>query len=182
MIGFKFRNIHSSSFNVGAKSIDRSVIPGRRKNEFVIPGRHGTLNFGGNTYEPRPIGVELGIFKNASFNELREKARELAKWLSGDGVLIFDDEPDKVYQASLYDYVGIEQIERLPMGRMEVIFECQPFAESLEYNQVNQDVSAIPTELELEVKGTAETPCIITIKNIGTTTIQNISITRKAAI
>ena len=183
MIGFTFRNIHSSSFKIGARSIDRSVIPGRRKNEFIIPGKHGTLNFGNNTYETRPIPVEIGLVKNASFTELRESARDIAKWLSGDGYLIFDDEPDKAYQASLYEYVGIEQLQGIAAGVSTVIFECQPFAESLEYRQVNiPNITTKPYNIPLTVNGTSESCCIITIKNTGTTNINNITLRRKAAI
>ena len=63
MIGFTFRNIPSSNFNIGVKSDDRSLIPELRKNEFVIPGRHGTVDFGLNTYEKRPISLKIGLMK-----------------------------------------------------------------------------------------------------------------------
>lgn len=183
MIGFTFRNIHSSTFDIGVKSDDRSLIPELRRNVFVIPGRHGTIDFGLNTYEIRPISMRIGLVKNANWNELRLNARDIARWLSGKGMLIFDDEPDKAYQASVYGYVGIEQIELLPMGTLGVVFECQPFAESLEYRQVNiPGTTSKPYEVSLDVKGTSETCCIITIKNIGATDIKNITIRRKAEI
>ena len=183
MIGFTFRNTHSSNFKIGAKSIDRSIIPAKRKNEFVIPGRHGTIDFGTHTYETRPISVEIGLIRNSSFGELRESARQIAKWLSGEGLLIFDDEPDKAYQASVYDYIGLEQIELIPAGRLNVVFDCQPFAESLEYRQVNiPNITTKPYEIPLNVNGTSETCCIITIKNNGTTNVNNITIVRKAGI
>jgi len=182
MIGFKFRNIHSSNFKIGARSIDRSLIPELRKNEFIIPGRHGTIDFGLNTYEKRPIQVEIGLVKNATFEDLRKSARDIARWLSGKGMLIFDDELDKSYDASVYSYVGIEQLTKMPAGKITVVFECQPFAESLEYRQVNTTLSSKPSNVELTVNGTAKTGCIITIKNTGTIDINNISITRKAAI
>ena len=63
MIGFTFRNIHSSTFGIGVRSVDRSLIPELRRNEFTIPGRHGTLDFGLNTYEKRPIQVRIGLLK-----------------------------------------------------------------------------------------------------------------------
>lgn len=183
MIGFTFRNIHSSTFNIGVKTDDRSLIPELRRNEFVIPGRHGTVDFGLNTYEKRPIQIQIGLMKNTNWNQLRLKARDIAKWLSGKGMLMFDDEPDKAYDASLYNYVGIEQIELLPMGLLTVTFECQPFAESLEYRQVNiPNIITKPYEIPLSVSGTSETCCIITIKNTGTTNVSNITIRRKAAI
>lgn len=183
MIGFTFRNTHSSSYNIGARSIDRSVIPARRKNEFIIPGRHGSIDFGSNTYETRLIALEIGLVDNKNFETLRASARDIARWLSGDGMLIFDDEPDKAYQASLFEYVGIEQVQLIPAGRLSVVFECQPFAESLEYRQVNiPSITTSPYEVPVQVDGTSETGCIITIKNNGTNNISGITIRRKAAI
>ena len=183
MIGFTFRNIHSSTFGIGVKSLDRSLIPALRKNEFTIPGRHGTIDFGLNTYEKRSIQVKIGLLKNTDWIELRKKAREIAKWLSGKGMLIFDDEPDKAYDAAVYNYVGLEQIDLLPAGLLEVTFECQPFAESLEYRQVYvPSITTKPFNVKVNVAGTAETGCIITIKNIGQTNIEGIIITRKVAI
>ncbi len=183
MIGFTFRNIHSSFFGIGVKSVDRSLIPELRRNEFTIPGRHGTIDFGLNTYEKRPIRTWIGLLKNADWQALREKAREIASWLSGKGMLIFDDETDKAYDAAVYSYVGIEQIELLPAGLLEVVFECQPFAESLEYQQTNvPGITTKPYNITANVAGTSETCCIITIKNLGDSNIEGITITRKVAI
>lgn len=182
MIGFKFRNIHSSEFDIGVKSDDRSLIPELRKNEFVIPGRHGTIDFGLNTYEKRQIKMQIGLMKNANWEALRQKARDIAKWLSGKGMLIFDDEQDKAYQASVYGYVGIEQIKLLPMGTFNVIFECQPFAESINYKQENKEITTNNYEIQVNAEGTAEACCIITIKNLGNEIIDDITITRKVAI
>lgn len=182
MIGFTFRNQHSGSFSVGARSIDRSLIPELRKNEFTIPGKHGAVDYGLNTYAKRPIGIQLGLMRNADHNALRLKARDIAKWLSGKGLLIFDDEPDKAYDAAVYSYVGIDQIRLLPAGTLSIDFECQPFAESLNYRQVNTEITDSNTEVPVDVYGTAEAPCIITIKNIGVTPISGITIRRKVAI
>lgn len=183
MIGFTFRNIHSSTFGIGVRSVDRSLIPELRRNEFTIPGRHGTIDFGLNTYEKRPIQVSIGLLKNADWEALRANAREVARWLSGKGYLVFDDEPDKAYDAVVYGYVGIEQLELLPTGLLTVTFECQPFAESLEYRQVNiPSITEKPYNIVANVAGTAETCCIITVKNIGDSNIEGITITRKVAI
>ena len=86
MIGFTFRNIHSSTFRIGVKSVDRSLIPELRRNEFTIPGRHGTLDFGLNTYEKRPIQVRIGLLKNADWQTLRAKARDVARLAEKYGI------------------------------------------------------------------------------------------------
>lgn len=184
MIGIKFRNIHSSTFKIGVKSVNRSVLPGLRKNEFTIPGRHGTIDYGLNTYEKRNIPVKINVAESITFEELRDMVRDIAQWLSGKGVLIFDDEPDKAYQASVYESVDADQLlECLPYEAFTVTFECQPFAESLEYQGVNiPHITTQTKEISLIVNGTAETCCIITIKNTGITNINNITIRRKAAI
>lgn len=180
MKGFTFANIHSSSFNLYVRSDNRTISPSLRKNEFVIPGRHGTIDFGGNTYEPRNITMELILVRD-TMEELRIQARDIAQWLSKSGLLIFDDELDKAYQAKVYENIDIEEIKAY--GRSQVTFECQPFAESLEYRQVNiPNITTKPYEIPLNINGTNETCPIITIKNTGTSTIQDITITRKAEI
>lgn len=180
MIGFTFANTHSSELGVYMKSVNRTITPSLRKNEFVIPGRHGTIDFGLNTYENRFITIELNLIKN-TLQDLRQQVRDVAKWLSKEGNLIFDDEPDKAYKAKVYDEIDLEQL--VTSGVTDITFECQPFAESLEYRQVNiSNITTKPYSVPLTVNGTSESCPIITIKNTGSTTIKNITITRKAMI
>ncbi len=182
MIGFTFRNIHSSVYNIGVKSDDRSLLPELRKNEFFIPGRHGTVDFGLNTYEKRIISVEIGLLKNADWATLRASARDVADWLSGKGRLVFDDEPTRAYNASVYDPIGITQIQALPSGIISVSFECQPFAEDINYNQSLTTLSASPQDIAITSAGTQETPCLIYITNKGLTDIVGVKILRKGEI
>lgn len=63
----------------------------------------------------------------------------MAEWLSGEGLLVFDDEPEKAYSAKVVGGISIEQIA--VTGTCEVRFLCKPFAESLRYNQ--QDVKSV---------------------------------------
>ncbi len=180
MKGFTFANIHSSTYELYVRSDNRTITPALRKNEFVIPGRHGTLDFGNNTYEPRFITMELFLVRK-TMEDLRKQARDIAQWLSKSGLLVFDDEPDKAYQAKVYNNIDIEEIAAY--GKSMVTFECQPFAESLEYRQVNvPSITDNAHEIEVNVSGTAETCCIITIKNNGTSNINNITLVRKAEV
>ncbi len=180
MKGFTFANIHSSTYELYVRSDNRTIAPALRKNEFVIPGRHGTLDFGNNTYEPRFITMELFLVRK-TMEDLRKQARDIAHWLSKSGLLVFDDEPDKAYQAKVYNNIDIEEIAAY--GKSMVTFECQPFAESLEYRQVNvSSITGNAHEIKVNVSGTAETCCIITIKNNGTSDINNITLIRKVAI
>lgn len=188
MTGFKFRNTHSDSFGLGVKNIDRTLLPRKRNDEFTIPGRHGTLVFGDGIYDKRYVRMELYIINDlecedgGNWTDFREKVRGVASWLSGSGLLIFDDEPDKAYNAEIYEDVGLSEWENYPVGTIQITFECQPFAESVYYNQVNQEVTKSGAELEAPVNGTQKTGCIITIKNTGTNTIQGITITRRGEV
>lgn len=180
MKGFTFANIHSSTYELYVRSDNRTITPALRKNEFVIPGRHGTLDFGNNTYEPRFITMELFLVRK-TMEDLRKQARDIAQWFSKSGLLVFDDEPDKAYQAKVYNNIDIEEIAAY--GKSMVTFECQPFAESLEYRQINvPSITDNAHEIEVNVSGTAETCCIITIKNNGTSNINNITLVRKAEV
>lgn len=128
MIGFSFRGRHSSTLNIGVRSVDRSLRPAKRDNSFNISGQHGSPFSGEELYENRPIKMILALINNENWSELRGNAREVAEWLSGEGKLIFDDEPDKYYYATIKEYVGIEQIHLLPVGGVEISFEAYPFA------------------------------------------------------
>ncbi len=103
-------------------------MPVLRKRELVIPGRHGSLDFGDNTFDKRTIELELKYI-GTSFAELRTRARQIAYWLSGfSGTknLVFSDEPDKYYIGKIYSEIGLQNLFKL--GECKVQFECDPFA------------------------------------------------------
>ena len=181
MIGFIFKGRHSSEFNIGFKSVDRTAIPERRKKEFTILGRSGTLELESTEYEKRYITAVIGVMYIDKFNDLRTKIRDLAGWLSGSGLLIFDDEPDKAYEASVYSAVGIEQLALQPRGTLDIEFECQSFAVSKDLNRILTDGSRI-TNVTVPNRGNVKTCGTFIIKNTGTSNITSIRITRKVVI
>jgi predicted phage tail component-like protein len=129
MIGFEYNGSHSyDDFSIVANSVNRPILPAMRKRELVIPGKHGSYDFGGNTYENRIISVLLQYI-GTSINALRLQMRDVAAWLSQTDYkeLIFDDEPDKFHFAKVYSALDIETFYR--SGKGTVQFECQPFAQ-----------------------------------------------------
>jgi len=175
--GFTFNDKHSRDFNIVAKSDDRSLLPQKRRNEFIVPGRDGALDYGNNTYGKRVISVVIA-FATHKFPDLRAAARTAAHWLSGSGLLIFDDEPDKAYRAKVYEPLSISQLATT--GETTVPFDCNPFAENPYFNQIVENFTDNPHENKVTTNGTQDTPCLIYIKNIGTTSISKITLTRKA--
>ncbi|MFT9496605.1 distal tail protein Dit [Anaerosolibacter sp.] len=178
MMGLKFKDTHSSQYGLIVRSVDRNVLPPLKRREIEIPGKHGTYDFDGNVYEKRTISIEFGVV-HYNFQDLRNKIRLIAAWLSGKGKLVFDDEPDKYYDAKIYQNVPLEQI--ISSGRFSVIFECQPFALSEDIENV-ATITSNNYNMIIENNGTIETPCIIELKNTGTSTITQITITKKVEV
>lgn len=127
-IGMKFNNTYSANIGVYISNIKRPALPVLRKKKVVIAGKHGAFDFGGNIYEERIITVDCFI-KEKSYEDVRQKARDIAVWLGSKGQLIFDDEPDKYYIAQTYSSIEPEQI--IKSGKFTVTFECDPFAYSI---------------------------------------------------
>lgn len=115
------------------------------------------------------------------FEDLRDKIRDLAGWLSGSGLLIFDDEPHKAYEASVYSPVGVEQLLLQPKATLDIEFECQPFAVSTDTNRI-LDKGQSSKEITIVNKGNVDTCGLLIIKNTGTVPIKKIRITRKVVI
>lgn len=181
MIGFTFKGKHSSEFNIGFKSVDRTAIPERRKKEFTILGKSGTLELESTEYEKRFITGIIGIMYIDKFEELRHKVRDLAGWLSGGGLLIFDDEKNKAYEANVYNAIGLEQLPLQPKATMDIEFECQPFAVSKDLNRVLIDGKKT-TKITVPNRGNIKTCGTFIIKNTGTSNITAIRLTRKVVI
>ena len=128
MIGFEYNGTHSYDvYGIYIKSSNRPILPALRKREMMISGKHGTYDFGGNTYDNRIVSVDIAYIGD-TLNEFRLHARDIAAWLSQTSYkeLIFDDEPDKYYLAKIYNDIGLETLYTL--GEATVQFECQPFA------------------------------------------------------
>ena len=181
--GFTFNNRHSKDFQIVMKSVNRTLLPAKRRDGYAIPGRNGTY-YSSETpdYENRQIIVRISFRGEAcNLESLRDRIRKIAKWLSAtSGQLIFDDEPDKAYMASVDS--GLELNQLMAWGECELTFNCQPFAESVQYLTEVKDVVKNDDALTVSVEGTQDAPCIITIKNNGISNVTGITIQRKAEV
>lgn len=173
-MGFTFNNTHSGAMGVVFRSVDRTLLPAKRVTQYTIPGKSGTYDIG-DGYENREIVCEISfVGAGHTYAGVRTRARAVAGWLSGGGLLIFDDEPDRAYTAKVIEGVSIEQIA--VTGRCEVIFSCAPFAESIEYNQQTARSVSLPHTEVVNVEGSQETDCLIYITARGS--ITNLTVTR----
>lgn len=90
---------------------------GIRIKETTIDGRDGAIveKLG---YKARVRPAEIGLKRNADVDNI-------LTFFSGEGDLIFNNEPDKVYRAAIYDQIDLERLLRLKRGKVN--FYCQPF-------------------------------------------------------
>ena len=178
MIGFFFADKHSREFLMAMEDAERPLLPELRRNDYEIAGRHGTVDFGGETYATRQIPVEI-CFISDNISNLQTLARKIAHWLSGKGILWFDDEPDKAYDAVVYAAIDTEQLIRTK--RASMIFESQPFAKTINFLQsINPGVTSGHT-VNIFSNGTQPTPTsIIILQNTGNVAVNNVAITRRA--
>lgn len=164
MIGFRFKNKHCWDFGLIMRSVNRQLLPSIEDQYEYVPRRDGAYLFPG-AYQDRFIEVELS-FVARSQQEIRERAREIAAWLSSRQRerLVFDDEPDKHYMAKVANQIDLEPMMRA--GRFQVIFRCSPFALSEEHTNTSTATGS-PTKITVSAVGTVQTPPVITLRNLG---------------
>ena len=82
------------------------------------------------------------------------------------------DEPDKYYFGELYDPAEILDYEDEALRDFTLSFVCEPFAFG---KVITQQITT--GENPINYRGTAETPCVIVLKNVSDTEVSNITIT-----
>lgn len=174
MSGFTFRGVHSSAFGIhGIHTQDQSrfILPPRREGKITIPGRSGY-------YDGTPRGIYdervesiLCSFKCPQGKTVPEVCREIAYWLSGTGRLAYDKEPDKYYTAHVTG--GPPMAQHLKYGEFTITWSYNPpFAYG---RTVTLPIHS--GENPIAYEGTAETPCVIVLKNLSAADVQTITLT-----
>lgn len=162
MIGeFWFKRISASTVGILGAGRRRVLRTATNIVEYRIPGRSGSIYYGEGTQSPFDLEVPI-VLKRTEDKSIRELVREVEYFLQGSGSLIFDDEPDKEYEARVIQQVSLRELTEF--GQATVVFHCQPFARSVETRQYAEQGVSLPADLELNLGGTAATPLIIRIK------------------
>ncbi len=155
------------TFGIAVAKVHDVLLPALRARKVGIPHTDGRYDYGAKNWEERPLILECNIARKPT----RAEMRELAYTLSQKGEIILWNEQAKRYVGRLYDPQVLTKIGR---GQQEFTLEfvCDPFAygNTKTYLLTNGNNS-------IEYKGTAETPCLIVLKNTGTEIITNIQLT-----
>jgi len=175
--GLIFKEKHSyNDIGLIMKSNDRSLLPAVKRQQVDIAFQDGKIDLQKEpVYDNRIITVTFAYHFKTLF-EMQEKKRQMAAWLSGTGRLVFDDEPNKFYVAKVFESIPIEQ--SLRRMAVQVLFECQPFAYSDAIMQVFR-ITQQGQMVTLDVDGNVRTCGKITLRNTGTSTLNNITFSRE---
>lgn len=166
---FTFKGVRDTDMGVNALPFTRTLKAEQRVIQTYVAGRDGTYDWTDGTYANGTITIPCIYFGSTAPATIRQ----VAAWLAGSGQLIFDDEPDKYYEAHVYNTADLER--QLYEGAFEITFTVFPFALSQVHTQTGT-ISTSGGALRVVVDGTANTPCLITIINNGDETINAIRI------
>lgn len=170
---FWFKHVSADSVGILGAGRVRVLLPGTSIVEYAVPGRNGTLYYGEGTKEPFDLEVPI-ILKRTEDKTVREIVRDVALFLQGSGSLIFDDEPDKEYEARVVQQVDLRELTEF--GKATVVFRCQPIARSVATRQYVVHGQTFPVDATLDLHGTEETPVVIRI--VPTSQITELTVTR----
>lgn len=145
-----------------------TLTPPKRSRKMQIPERSGMYDFGARCWEERTVRIECVLERKIS----RAQMREIAGALSRKGRLRLWDEPEKYYIGELYDSAEILDYYDESMREFTLSFICAPFALG---RTITQPIAT--GENPVDYQGTAETPCVIVLRNLSGAYAQNITIT-----
>lgn len=143
-------------------------MPPKRKRKITIPGRSGSYDFGARNWDERTIRLSCTLMRQMSKAEFREIVYALSK----KGRLRLWNEPDKYYVAELYDSGEVRDYYLETVRDFELVFTAEPFAYGSTVTSQITDGRNVP-----DYQGTAETPCVIVLKNMSANDVMNITVT-----
>lgn len=117
----RFRDRTSDEVGVRLLSMPTRFFPARRGEAVTIPGRSGTVWVDDGADEGGQIGLQMAVDDPALMDDA-------AAWLSGDGLLVISDEPNRAWHASVRKSITRSSIRARLLGQTwTVMFDAQPY-------------------------------------------------------
>ena len=108
-MGFTFKGIHSSTFpSFYFKTTSLPLLPRKIVSTETVIGGNKKIRFD-NGYEDRRITMSC-VFVESNLQQRREDMKALVNWLTGEGQLTFDYEPNRTYTARIERDVNINMM------------------------------------------------------------------------
>ncbi|MMZ49673.1 Phage tail protein [compost metagenome] len=181
MSDLTYTGVSARSKGVRIKSIKRPLLANMRQQYEDIAGRHGSYSFSDGTLEDITIDVECWVAAS-NREDLRYTARQIAAWLYSKEKqrLTFSDEPCVFYLARIANQIDPETLIQHELFTLQ--FRCDPFAYAVQERVDRQIISNSAHRFAIQTDGTAPTPPIISVKNIGSTVLNGFTLTIETEI
>ena len=167
MSGFTFKGIHSSHYGIVYKPESRVLMPTARRNTVVVPGRSGVYSQTDGDYDERIESFVCGFVKRGATLSATT-ARQIAGWLSGTGKLVFDEEPDLYYLATIIDAPPLSLHRNY--AEFTITYTANPPFALSDEKTVTLNGSGV------SYPATEKTPTVLTITNNNAVPISNVHI------
>lgn len=118
---FTFKGIKNGTYGVRMLSMPVRPHPARKGALKNIPGRDGELFVDDKAYNRILVTVRCMAVDNKNIDDI-------SQWLSGSGDLVFGDEPDRAYHASITkEYSRRNRNQRMRGQEFTITFDCDPY-------------------------------------------------------
>lgn len=159
---FSFKGIRNTEMKVEMLSMPVRPLPAAQGELKSVPGMNGKLWIPENAYDRINVNFNIFTADDADMDAV-------CAWLSGEGDLIFGDEPNRAYHARITkQFNRSHQNARFYNQNMTPIFDCEPFryeAEPTAPMAITQSGTAIINP------GTVEAAPLIKVEGSGEGTL-----------
>lgn len=130
--------------------------PQMRIRETMIDGRDGSIieELG---YAPYDRAVQIGLHGNFDIDEV-------IKYFTGEGDIVFSNEPDKVYKAKIVSQIDYQRLIRFKQATIP--FRCQPYK-----YKYNEETNTFTSPFDIVNAGLEQSKPKLTITGSGTVEI-----------
>ncbi|WP_251861974.1 distal tail protein Dit [Clostridium sp. Marseille-Q2269] len=116
---FIWKDVNSLDLGIIVNKLPSIIKSEKNIERIEVVGRNGFLTQDYNTYKSCVKSVECTI-RNL------DNIDHICSWLNGNGYVIFSNEEDKLYKATIINQIPIDKIART-YHNFIIQFECQPF-------------------------------------------------------
>lgn len=171
---FSFDGRHCDEFNVAFLPSQYPFVPEQTIPRMTLNSRHGSLRWPGRTFRPTHFRGTMFLLHTQGEtdaidpHEMLSRASEIAAWLcgrDGRGRLVLDALDDRYYVAELEEEAPLGD-EDWKNGEAELSFICQPFARSVEMDELmTQTQAKAEKSVSFSVRGNHETMLAFDVTN-----------------
>lgn len=118
---FSFKNVRNDELGVQMLSMPSRPHPARKGKLVDIPGAHGKLFQDEGVYDRILVSLRCVAVDNENIDDVNG-------WLTGEGMLVFGDEPNRAYKARITkEFARNNKNPRLRGQEFTITFDCEPF-------------------------------------------------------